>query len=75
MVAYGSSLKTGRRQGWEWEAAYLDYDRLKEILEEMEATATANNTLTVCDDAQNAQAQAHPRIIISYRVMSIFWWN
>jgi hypothetical protein len=35
-----------------WEAAYLDYDRLKEVLKEMEATASANNTLTVCDDTR-----------------------
>ncbi len=35
MVGYGDSLSKSRRQGWE--AAYLDYDGLKEIRHQLEA--------------------------------------
>jgi SPX domain protein involved in polyphosphate accumulation len=43
-------------------AAYLDYDRLKEILKEMEATASANNSLSVCDDTQSPSSSPNNNI-------------
>mmetsp|Transcript_119 Transcript_119/g.132 ORF Transcript_119/g.132 Transcript_119/m.132 type:complete len:924 (+) Transcript_119:41-2812(+) len=42
MVSFGKSLKKGRRSGWE--AAYLDYKKLKKILLELE------KSLTIKDD-------------------------
>ena len=35
MVGFGSSLRMGRRSGWE--AAYLDYEHLKLLLSQIEA--------------------------------------
>jgi SPX domain protein involved in polyphosphate accumulation len=35
MVGYGSSLRRSRRPGWE--DAYLDYDALRAILEQIES--------------------------------------
>jgi len=42
MVSFGKSMKKGRRSGWE--AAYLDYKKLKKILLELE------KSLTIKDD-------------------------
>eukprot|EP00529_Nitzschia_sp_RCC80_P040514 CAMPEP_0113501590 /NCGR_PEP_ID=MMETSP0014_2-20120614/33042_1 /TAXON_ID=2857 /ORGANISM="Nitzschia sp." /LENGTH=76 /DNA_ID=CAMNT_0000396201 /DNA_START=122 /DNA_END=349 /DNA_ORIENTATION=- /assembly_acc=CAM_ASM_000159 len=41
MVGFGSSLRMGRRTGWE--SAYLDYETLKLLLSQIEAVYEEQN--------------------------------
>ena len=44
MVGFGSSLRMGRRTGWE--GAYLDYETLKLLLSQTEAVYEEQATVT-----------------------------
>ena len=60
MVGYGSSLRQARRQGWY--DAYLDYDRLKRILHEIEALYTDLSVETAhVDSIKKALSHDAPR--------------
>lgn len=59
MVGYGSSLRQARRQGWY--DAYLDYDRLKRILDEIEALYADCLSVDLIDSVTRSPSHDAPR--------------
>lgn len=60
MVGYGSSLRRSRRPGWE--DAYLDYDALRGILEEIECLYEEDIPLPPNADNDNLKAKFLTRL-------------